>query len=507
MIFKDKTRGDANTVAETSSKAWKILIADDEADVHEVTRYALANVTYKGRKIAFVSAYSGQETLAILSQSPEIALILLDVVMESDDAGLKVVKHLREQLGNQTTRIILRTGHPGQAPENRIVMDYDINDYKAKTELTRAKLFTAVIASLRSYELLTQVTAIKEEAQSENRLLKRFLPDGELENPEAFAPIKTMDVKVRSLFRYLELTAKSARAALITGETGVGKELVAKVMHKLSGRQGELVTVNVAGLDDNLFSDTLFGHEKGAFTGADKARMGLIEKAAGGTLFLDEIGDMAPESQVKLLRLLQDHQYYTLGSDILKQSDARILVATHHDLQERTQAGKFRRDLYYRLSTHQIEIPPLRERKGDIPLLTDVFVRKTALEIGRPIPRITPQFLSILEEYDFPGNIRELEALIFDAVNRCTGDVLPFDWLHDKIGRAKIADNNDANSGNRNFRLDFPILGNFPTLAEVTESVIKDAMDRTDGNQSVAAQLLGISRQRLNYTLKKMGIR
>ncbi len=340
--------------------SWNVLIVDDEKDVHEVTRYALNNIEFDGKSIEFISVFSGKEAMTLLSENANIAVILLDVVMETDDAGLRVIKYIRDTLGNLTVRIILRTAHPGQAPEQSVIVDYDINDYKAKTELTKAKLFTTLIASLRAYQHLSRVLAVKEEVEEENKSLKTFLNWSELENPDAFSAIKTTNSDMLSLFRYIEITATSSRPVFISGETGVGKELVANVIHELSGRKGEIVTVNVGGLDDNLFSDTLFGHEKGAYTGAVKDRPGLIEKAAGGTLFLDEIGDLTSESQVKLLRLLQDKEFYKLGSDVKQQADTRIIVATHHDLAEQAQKGQFRRDLYYRLNTHHVTVQPPR---------------------------------------------------------------------------------------------------------------------------------------------------
>ena len=181
-----------------------------------------------------------------------------------------------------------------------------------------------------------------------------------------------------SIFQYCEVVAKSQQPVIIIGETGVGKELIAKAIHDLSGLRGKFVPVNVAGLDDNMFSDTLFGHKKGAFTGADQTRSGLIAQASGGTLFLDEIGDLAELSQVKLLRLLQEQEYYPVGSDIPMVSDARIIAATNRDLRKLTEAGKFRNDLYFRLCAHQVHIPPLRERLDDIPVLLDHFLDEAA---------------------------------------------------------------------------------------------------------------------------------
>ena len=174
----------------------------------------------------------------------------------------------------------------------------------------------------------------------------------------------------------------------------------------------------MAGLDDTTFSDTLFGHKRGAFTGADRSRDGLIEKAGNGTLFLDEIGDLPPTSQVKLLRLLQEREYYALGADVPSSTNARILVATNCDLLTLQESGKFRDDLYYRLLLHRIHVPSLRERRDDIPLLVEFFLQQAAKELGKTPPTPPPELLSLFAVYDFPGNIRELRAMVFDAVSR-----------------------------------------------------------------------------------------
>jgi DNA-binding NtrC family response regulator len=208
--------------------------------------------------------------------------------------------------------------------------------------------------------------------------LKRSLLSDHLQQPDAFSAIITANRKMRGLFQYMEAIAQSSEPILIIGETGVGKGLLSEAAHRLSGRPGRLVQFNVAGADDTLFSDTLFGHTKGAFTSAEQSREGLVSQAAAGTLLLDEIGDLAMTSQVKLLRLLQEQSYYPLGSDVPKNSDIRVLCATNQDLQAQMSAGQFRSDLYFRLSVHQIEVPPLRERKEDIPLLLGHFIEEAA---------------------------------------------------------------------------------------------------------------------------------
>lgn len=259
---------------------------------------------------------------------------------------------------------------------------------------------------------------IRELKRENSSLRTRFLQDT-LEHPEAFAPIVTCSKAMRSIFQYIEAIARSTQPVLITGESGVGKELVAKVIHDLSGRQGEFVPVNVAGLDDNIFADTLFGHKKGAFTGADKARQGLVENAKAGTLFLDEIGDLTAASQVKLLRLVQEREYLPIGSDVTRKTDARIIAATNVAPGSLSEPDRFRSDLYYRLRAHHVHIPPLRERREDLPLLVDHFLRQGCQ--GRKRPSVPAELLPMLSAYSFPGNVRELRFLILDALS-CSGD-------------------------------------------------------------------------------------
>src|SRR5215470_19905632 len=251
---------------------------------------------------------------------------------------------------------------------------------------------------------------------------------------EAFAEIVTQSRAMGAIFRYLEAIAPSPQPVLITGETGTGKELIAGALHRLSGRSGALVAVNVAGLDDTMFSDTLFGHTRGSFTGADRPREGLITRAAAGTLFLDEIGDLTMTSQVKLLRLLQDGSFYPLGADRPGQSQARIVCATNSDVLQSVSTGTFRKDLYYRLRTHHLHLPPLRARTGDLPLLVHYFVDKAAGMLGKMAPTVPLALYQLLNTYSFPGNVRELEALIFDAVARQQGTPLALHSVIEVIG-------------------------------------------------------------------------
>lgn len=329
---------------------------------------------------------------------------------------------------------------------------------------------------------------------NELSLLKQRLLSGDLENPAAFAAIIFRNRRMKALFQYVEVIAPTRQPIMISGETGTGKEMVARAIHDLSGCSGTFVAVNVAGLDDNMFSDTLFGHKKGAFTGAEQTREGLIAKASGGTLFLDEIGDLSESSQIKLLRLMQEKEYYPVGSDIVKKSNARILLATNKDLTEQVKLGKFRNDLYYRLRTHQVNILPLRERIDDLPLLLDHFLIIAAETFAKPKPTVSLPQLAALAKYGFPGNVRELEAIVFDAVARHQSGDLSFDPLNQEHTWPSEAVTEPVPGEN----MLVAIFGKFPTLEQVEAYMIDEALKVSGGNQGGAAQLLGISRQTLN---------
>jgi two-component system, NtrC family, nitrogen regulation response regulator GlnG len=247
-------------------------------------------------------------------------------------------------------------------------------DYLVKP-VEENRLVASVKRALESRVLRAEVLSLKD----------RLLTDAPHQG-HAFAKIITQSKAMFAIFRYIEAIAPSPQPVLITGETGTGKELVARALHRLSARPGELVAVNVAGLDDTMFSDTLFGHLRGAFTGAERARDGLLTSTADGTLFLDEIGDLSIASQVKLLRLLQDGAFYPLGADRPRQSRARIVCATNYDVVRGVSAGTFRKDLYYRLRTHHLHLPPLRARIGDLPLLVHHFVDKAARVLAKTAP-------------------------------------------------------------------------------------------------------------------------
>ena len=333
------------------------------------------------------------------------------------------------------------------------------------------------------------------ELQKKINLLETQSISWDLKHPEVFEGIISGSDVMYTIFGYLEAIAASPKAVLVTGESGTGKELIAQAIHRLSRRNGKFVTVNVSGLDDTMFSDTLFGHTKGAFTGAETLRRGLIEQAAEGTLFLDEIGDLDVGSQVKLLRLLQEEEFYPLGSDRPETSRARIIAATNADLKSKQQEGSFRKDLYYRLMAHHVEIPPLRDRIEDIPLLVRHFLREAATQLGKEEPKIPKDLISLLANYPFPGNIRELQATIFDAVSRNETSTLSIVFFKDYFAKQATSPSSEKSPFSKlpQFSVD-----SFPTLQEIESFYIDEALRIANNNQSSAAKLLGISQSTLS---------
>jgi DNA-binding NtrC family response regulator len=304
--------------------------------------------------------------------------------------------------------------------------------------------------------------------------------------------------------------------------------MIANIIHRLSGRPGRFVPINVSGLDDTVFSDSLFGHLKGSYTGADAVRKGLVEQARDGTLFFDEIGDLESGPQIKLLRLLQEGEYYPLGSDTPMKSLARIVAATNASLKEKQGAGGFRRDLYFRLVSHHIELPPLRDRRDDIQPLLEHFVADAAGTLGRPVPEIPEMAVHLLMRYDFPGNIRELQGIAFDAVSRCRGAQLELEPICDYLGvhqpailrhgspavpvlpaAAAPAPQAQAaagpapsatvpETGVTRGPADCWVGETLPTMQAFEDFLYDLALRRTGGNQSAAAALLGVSQPTLS---------
>jgi transcriptional regulator with GAF, ATPase, and Fis domain len=361
----------------------------------------------------------------------------------------------------------------------------------------------AALRRIQAEEDLRRKEAQLSDLVKENQILREQLSQRPLQHPEAFAGIVTESIRMRALFHQVEAVARSVQPVMISGETGVGKELLARAVHLASGRTGPFIPVNVAGVDDDFFSDTLFGHKRGAYTNAVTERRGFVETAAGGTLFLDEIGDLSLSSQVKLLRLLQEHEYYPIGSDTPRRSEARVVVATNQDLDALIAAGQFRKDLYYRLQAHNLRIPPLRERIDDIGPLLAHFVEEASIKLGLPTPRIPREIVTLLRQHDFPGNVRELEGIVYDAVAKATRGVLALEHFADKIITRKTADSTTLLLAREDSQ---PVTfgDKLPALKEIGDMLVTEALRRTGQNQSMAARLLGVTQQALNQRILAM---
>jgi DNA-binding NtrC family response regulator len=393
----------------------------------------------------------------------------------------------------------------GKFPEMPIIVVTATDDIETAVECMRAGAFDYLVKPVEmnrfvsSVKRALEISALRDEVSS----LKQYLLTDRIEDEDAFSSIVTVSKKMRALFQYAESIAPSQQPVLITGETGTGKELFARVVHRLSRRKGEFVALNISGLDDTMFSDTLFGHRKGAYTGADSSRDGIIAKASGGTLFLDEIGDLNEASQIKLLRLLQEKQYLPLGSDVPRQTNVRIIVATNQDISDLIKKGRFRKDLYYRLRAHQIHLTPLRERIEDIPILLNHFISAAAMSLNKNRPSYPPELITLLSTYHFPGNIREMQSMIFDAVARIKSGKLSLESFketietdHDLHPLTRLPHNDSAS-------VLTILFSRFPTLKEAEDYVVAEALKLANNNQGIAASLLGISRQALNKRLTK----
>jgi len=467
---------------ESINPSHPVMMVDDEEQALNSFEMALRSASMNN----FIRCQDSREVMQLLSNK-EVEVIMLDLSMP----------HVS---GEELLPII-----NSDFPEIPVIIITGTNDVETAVKCMKHGAFDYMVKPVEKNRLIGGIKRAIElrELQRENRLLKEHVLSDKLEHPEAFAEIITGSACMRSIFQYVEAIAPSPRPVLITGETGVGKELVAKAVHALSNRKGAFKPVNVAGLDDNVFSDTLFGHGKGAFTDAKEPRSGLVEGASGGTLFLDEIGDLNTTSQIKLLRLLQDGEFFPLGSDVAKRSDARIMVATNQDLDALQLAGKFRKDLYYRFCDHHIHIPPLRNRREDLPVLAEHFLAKASRTLDKKKPTPPEELITLLSTHHFPGNVRELESMVYDSVTRHKSGKLSLEVFKTHITKkcpGISTDTKDMQQGEHSL-ITFP--DQLPTLKQIEQLLIDEAMQRSNGNQSIAALSLGISRQALNKRLKK----
>jgi DNA-binding NtrC family response regulator len=466
---------------QTRTQSLPILLVDDEPQLILLARLILEKAGYD----AVISVGDSREVLPLLARQ-EVGAVVLDLLMPHLSGT-----ELLAEINNEYPRV-------------PVIVMTATNDVDTAVRCMKSGAFDYIVKPFEKNRLLSSLEKALETGRLRNEIssLTNHLLTGELQTPRAFDSIITKNKKMFALFQYMEVISPSPQPVLILGETGAGKELFSRTVHLLSGRKGEFVAVNAAGLDDTMFSDALFGHIKGAYTGADRERTGLVARAKGGTLFLDEIGDLDEQAQVKLLRLLQEHEYYQLGSDKALRSDARIVVATNYNLPARIKEGRFRKDLYYRLRGHQISIPPLRDRLEDIPLLLDAFLGEAARSLNKRRPTPPPELIELLSAYSFPGNIRELHAMVFDAVTRHRGGVLSLSGFREMMGaerEAGISGEGEAAANGSGIVLS----GRFPTLKEAEDYLIEEALHRASSNQGIAADLLGIKRTTLNKRLNK----
>jgi DNA-binding NtrC family response regulator len=461
--------------------ALPVLLVDDDPQVLHS-----ASIVLRTSGVANVITVDDSRAVLPLLAQQEVGVLVLDLTMPYI-SGHTLLEQVTGDYADIPVILLTATNDLETAVQ---CMQTGAVDYLVKP-VEENRLVASVKRALESRMLRAEVLSLKE----------RLLTDAP-HQPQAFAEIITQSKAMFAIFRYIEAIAPSPQPVLITGETGTGKELIARALHRLSTRSGELVAVNVAGLDDTMFSDTLFGHLRGAFTGAERARDGLLASTTDGTLFLDEIGDLSIASQVKLLRLLQDGAFYPLGADRPRQSRARIVCATNYDVVQSVSAGSFRKDLYYRLRTHHLHLPSLRARTGDLPLLVNHFIDKAAGALAKAAPTAPLALYQLLKTYSFPGNVRELEALIFDAVARHEGTILPLQSFKDAIaGKSELAVTEQPEELSTGLVTWSP--DRLPTLEEAEEALITEALSRADGNQGGAAGLLGISRQALNKRLHR----
>jgi DNA-binding NtrC family response regulator len=435
-----------------------ILVVDDEKNQREILETILADEGYD-----VTTASSGEAALKFV-QSRRFDLVLTDLKM----AGMSGLDLLRELTNfDKSIIVILLTAH-GSVDSAVDALRLGAFDYLQKP-YDREKLLETISKALNKLTALdTEIVSVSPEMDRVKKLILKI--------------------------------AKSNSTVLIRGESGTGKELIARAMHMNSHRSGGIFqAVNCAAINENLLESELFGHEKGAFTGAVSEKKGLFEIADGGTLFLDEIGELDISLQAKLLRALQEKEIRRVGGTKDIPIDVRVLAATNRDLLKMTEEKRFREDLYYRLNVLSIEIPPLRERRSDIPVLIDYFIKKHTRGTDRNV-KLEPAARKLLEDYHYPGNVRQLESAIERAVLLCENDTITVEDLppemHSQSAAAKV-----AAAGQ------FILPPEGINFEEVEKSLIMQAMERTDSNITKAAKLLGLTFRTLQYRLEKFGIR
>jgi DNA-binding NtrC family response regulator len=414
-------------------------------------------------------------------ESREIGVVLLDLNMPYVSG-----EELLERLNREH-------------PEVPVIIISGMNQVETAVRCVKAGAFDFFVKAVEKDRLIAGIHRALEvqKLNRENRSIAERMTREGLDHPEAFADILTRNSKMRAIFRYLEAIAEGSGPVLFTGETGTGKELLARALHRLGRPQGPWLTLSPAGLSDEELFAALFGTE-----GGDSA--GMLERAAGGTLYLDEIGDLSPAAQGRLLRLAQDGEYLPPGGTRSLRFNGRLVCSSQQDLAARVAAGEFRKDFYYRLRTHHVEVPPLRRRLDDIPLLLEHFLAEAAEVLGKRKPTVPDELPVLLATYHYPGNVRELKNMVYDAVITHRARKMSMDPFKEAIGwkegGKKVA---GAATGENGPTLICP--GPLPTLKEAADFLVDEALRRSKGNQGVAAGLLGVTRQALNQRLRRRG--
>ncbi|MDT8440159.1 MAG: sigma-54 dependent transcriptional regulator [Desulfuromonadales bacterium] len=451
-----------------------ILIVDDEKNYRIVLARLLSEAGYR------VSVAENPFAALDLLAREEVSVVLSDLRMPTMD-GMTFQQRVQANCGD--IPFIILTAFA---------------TVETALQAMKAGAFDYLMKPFKNEEILVVVDKALEHArlQTENQLLRRQL------DASADREIIGESPAVRRLLEDIEQVAPAPTSILITGESGTGKELVARALHRASKRrEAPLIAVNCAAFAEDLLESELFGHERGAFTGAVERKRGLLEMANGGTLFLDEIGEMPLNLQPKLLRLLQEKRFRRVGGLAEIDCDVRVVAATNQDLQSSIAAGRFREDLYYRLNVVTLHVPPLRERTEDIPLLALFFLQRYARELGRPVSGLAAETLQLLQRYLWPGNVRELQNIIERGVLFCCGQELRPEELPEPLQEAS-PDSSRADTGRAPLK-DRPL----PELMNDLEfELIQKAMIQAHGIQAQAARLLGISRSNLQYKLRKFSI-
>ena len=443
-----------------------LLIIDDEKNIREglAANFELEDYNVK-------TAATGEEGLKIIEKG-DIDLVITDLRMPGISGEQVLAKVTAETPG---IPVIILTGH-GSIDSAVDAMRHGAYDFLTKP-LNLDQLGMIVKRALESREMSLQHQQLKQTLEG-NESLK-----GMIGKSAAMQKVQGMIRKV----------ADSRASVLITGESGVGKELVAKAIHNLSQRKDKsFVEVQLSSLSENVIESELFGHEKGAYTGADRMQKGCFERTHGGTIFLDEIGEINQNVQVKILRVLQERKFERVGGEQTIEVDVRIIAATNRNLEEEVKAGRFREDLYYRLNVIHIEVPPLRERKDDIPLLLSHFLNEFNAENNKSIKGVDNRAKSLLFKYNWPGNIRELRNCMESAVVMCGGD---------EISSADLPPSINAGSGADSISIPLGI-----TLDEAEKIIIRENLALNRNNKSKTADMLGIGRKTLQRRLAEWGL-